>query len=71
MNGRTAEPACPAPAMYPEQAGASGAGGLIVEWFMSMWNIGPRRRSTKETAKAFSMGDGRRASGRVQRLSSQ
>lgn len=58
MKGRTAEPACPAPAMYPEQAVMSQRGRMVVEWFMRMGNIGPRRRPTKETATAFSMSEG-------------
>lgn len=58
MNGRTAEPAWPAPAMYPEQAVMSQRGRMVVEWFMRMGNIGPRRRPTKETATAFSISEG-------------
>lgn len=44
--------------MYPIQAVRSQRGRMVVEWFMRMGYIGPRRRPTNETAMAFSMSDG-------------
>ena len=58
MNGRTAEPAWPAPAIYPAQPVMSHGGRMVVEWFMRMGNIGPRRRPTREIATAFWMSEG-------------
>ncbi len=58
MKGRTAEPACPAPAMYPAQPVISHLGRMVVEWFMRMGNMGPRRRPTRETAMAFWTSEG-------------
>lgn len=58
MNGRIAEPARPTAAIYPMQAVKSQRGRMVVEWFMRMGYIGPRRSPTNETAMAFSMSEG-------------
>ena len=52
-NGKMAEPACPAPAIFPAQPAISHLGRVVVEWFIRIGNIGPRRRPTTATAIAF------------------
>lgn len=58
MNGSTAEPAWPAPAMYPAQAERSQRGRMVVEWLIRIGNTGPRKIPTSETATAFPTREG-------------
>ena len=57
-NGSTAEPAWPTLAMYPRQPVRSQRGRMVVEWFMRMGNMGPKKKPTKETAIASPTRDG-------------
>lgn len=52
MNGRTADPAWPKPAIQPIEPVSSHRGRMRLAWFMAMGYMGPRKTPTMETATA-------------------
>lgn len=58
MNGRSAEPVCPRPAIQPTAPGRSQCGTSLAVRFMTIGYIGPKTRPMKDTAIAFPTRDG-------------
>ena len=58
MNGKSADPACPNPAIHPMHPLRSQGGRTCRAWFMTSGYIGPRSIPTNETASALPMSEG-------------
>ena len=58
MNGKTADPACPNPAIHPIDSVNNQCGRILLDSFMTIGYIGPRRMPTTETATASPMSEG-------------
>lgn len=58
MNGRTAGPTCPTPAIHPMAAGSIQRGRTRLAWFMVIGKRGPRRAPTRATATALPKREG-------------
>lgn len=58
MNGRTALPAWPKPAIQPMDPVRIHRGRTRPAWFIAIGYMGPRRTPTSETATAFPMSEG-------------
>lgn len=53
MNGKTALPACPKPAIQPIELVRIYRGRILPAWFIAIGYMGPRRAPTIDTATAF------------------
>ena len=58
MNGNTADPVCPSPAIQPIEPVSNHGGSSAADCFMKIGYIGPKNRPTIETATAFPMREG-------------